>query len=295
MRTDQPRNAQPKKLKKESQFMVVAKRIIRNPTAAIGFIIFLVLLFLAIFAPILTPYKYTQMDMQSTFLGPSLKHPCGTDNLGRDILTRLLYGGRYSLSMGFISMLAAATAGVVIGALCGFYLGKFDFAVMRFLDIFQAIPGMLLTIAIAAALGAGFDKTIFALAISRIPAMARITRGSVMKVRQNEFIEAAEAIGCSHFRRIFLHVLPNSLAPVIVEITMGVATTVITLSSLSYIGLGVQPPIPEWGAMLSAAKGYIRTYPYMILFPGLFIAVTVLALNLAGDGLRDALDPKLKT
>jgi peptide/nickel transport system permease protein len=294
MKMAQIHKAQPAKLKKESQFMVVVKRIIRNPTAAAGFIIFLALVLLAIFAPILTPYNYTQMDMKSIFLGPSLTHPCGTDNLGRDIFTRLIYGGRYSLSMGFISMLAAATGGVIIGALCGFFLGKFDFAVMRFLDIFQAIPGMLLTIAISAALGAGFDKTIFALAIARVPAIARITRGSVMQVRQNEFIEAAEAIGCSHFRRIFLHVLPNSLAPVIVEITMGIANTVLTLSSLSYIGLGIQPPIPEWGAMLSAARGYIRTYPYMILFPGLFIATTVLSLNLAGDGLRDALDPKLK-
>ena len=153
---------------------------------------------------------------------------------------------------------------------------------------------MLLTITIAAALGAGFQNTILALAISRIPAIARITRGSVMKVRGNEYLEAAEAIGCSKFRIIFGHVLPNSLAPVIVQITMGIATTVIVLSSLSYIGLGIQPPIPEWGAMLSAAKAYIRTYPYMILFPGLFIATAVLALNLAGDGLRDALDPKLK-
>jgi peptide/nickel transport system permease protein len=196
--------------------------------------------------------------------------------------------------MGFISMIAAATVGVLLGALCGYIGGRFDFTVMRFLDIFQAIPGMLLTIAISAALGAGFDKTILALAISRIPAIARITRSSVMKVSGNEFLEAAEAIGCSNIRRIFVHVLPNSLAPVIVEITMGIASTVLVLASLSYIGLGIQPPTPEWGAMLSAAKGYIRTYPYMIFFPGVFIASTVLALNLAGDGLRDALDPKLK-
>ncbi len=274
--------------------MAVVKRIVRNPTAATGFAIFFALVFLAVFAPVLSPYKYTQMDMKSTFQGPSLRHLCGTDNLGRDIFTRLIYGGRYSLSMGFIAMFAAATGGVMLGSLCGYFMGRFDFAVMRFMDVFQAIPGMLLTIAISAALGAGFDKTILALAISRIPQITRITRSAVMKVRQNEFIEAAEAIGCSQFRRIFVHVLPNSLAPVIVEITMGIANTVLVLSSLSYIGLGVQPPTPEWGAMLSAAKGYIRTYPYMILFPGLFIATTVLALNLAGDGLRDALDPKLK-
>lgn len=284
----------PKKIKKESQFMSVVKRLMQNPSAVAGMVIFIVLALLAIFSPILTPYHYAEMNMSETFQGPSLRHLFGTDELGRDIFTRIIYGGRYSLSMGFIATLTAAFFGVIIGSFCGYYGGRFDNLVMRFLDIFQAIPGMLLTIAISAALGSGFDKTILALAISRIPALARITRSSVMKLRGNEFVEAAEAIGCSQLRRIFIHVLPNSLAPVIVEITMGIANTVLTLSSLSYIGLGIQPPIPEWGAMLSASKGFIRTYPYMIIFPGLFIAITVLALNLAGDGLRDALDPKLK-
>ncbi len=283
------------KIKKESQFMAIIKRLVHNPTASTGFVIFFILVLLAIFAPLVTPYKYTEMNMRETFQGPSWKHLCGTDNLGRDIFTRIIYGGRYSLSTSFIAMFAAATLGVLIGAFVGYFGGAFDNIVMRILDVFQAMPGMLLTIAIAAALGAGFDKTILALSIARIPRLARISRSSVMKVRGNEFLEAAEAIGCSHLRRIFVHVLPNSLAPVIVEVTMGVANTVLILSSLSYIGLGIQPPTPEWGAMLSAAKGYIRTYPYMILFPGLFIAITVLALNLAGDGLRDALDPKLKT
>ncbi len=286
--------AKPDKIKRESQFRAVVKRIVKNPTAATGFAIFFILVILAILAPVLTPYDYKQMNMRATYQGPSWAHLCGTDNLGRDIFTRLLYGGRYSLSMGFIAMFAAATGGVVIGAIAGYFGGKLDNAIMRFLDIFQAIPGMLLTIAIAAALGPGFDKTILALSIARIPQLTRITRSSVMKVRGNEFLEAAEAIGCSQFRRIFVHTLPNSLAPVIVEITMGIANTVLVLSSLSYIGLGIQPPTPEWGAMLSAGKAYLRTYPYMIIFPGIFIAITVLALNLAGDGLRDALDPRLK-
>ncbi len=282
------------KLKKESEFKVVIKRILSSPTATTGFVIFLILAFLAIFSPILTPYNYAEMNMKETFQTPNARHWFGTDELGRDILTRILYGGRYSLSMGFIAVFFSALVGVLIGSFCGYYGGRLDNYIMRFLDIFQAIPGMLLTIAISAALGAGFDKTILALSISRIPALARITRSSVMKVRGNEFLEAAEAIGCSQFRRIFVHVLPNSLAPVIVEITMGIANTVLILSSLSYIGLGIQPPTPEWGAMLSAAKRFIRTYPHMIMFPGIFIAITVLALNLAGDGLRDALDPKLK-
>lgn len=283
-----------KRKKKDSQFKVIMRRFLKNPSAMTGLIIFAILALLAIFAPILTPYGYAEMDMMSVFQGPSMKHPFGTDNLGRDILTRILFGGRYSLSLGFIAVIAAAIVGVVIGALTGYFGGQFDNIIMRLLDIFQAIPGMLLTIAISAALGSGFDKTILALSISRIPSLARITRSSVMKIRGNEYLEAAEAIGVSQFRRIFVHVLPNSLAPVIVEVTMGIANTVLTLSSLSYIGLGIQPPTPEWGAMLSAAKGYIRTYPYMIVFPGIFIAITVLALNLAGDGLRDAMDPKLK-
>ena len=283
-----------KKLKKEKQLFVIIKRLFQSPIATVGIIIFLVLALLAIFSPLMSPYNFAEINPAVRFLGPCMAHPCGTDNLGRDILTRILYGGRYSLSVGFIAVLVSAFFGVIIGSLCGYFGGRLDNYIMRFLDIFQAIPGMLLTIAIAAALGAGFNNTILALAVSHIPAMARITRSSVMKVRQNEFIEAAEAIGCNQFTRIFIHVLPNSLAPVLVQVTMEIANTILILSSLSYIGLGIQPPIPEWGAMLSAGRAYIRTYPYMIIFPGLFIAITVLALNLAGDGLRDALDPRLK-
>jgi peptide/nickel transport system permease protein len=234
------------------------------------------------------------MDIKSKFIFPCLQHLFGTDEIGRDILTRVLYGGRYSLSIGFIAIGSSCIVGSIIGAFCGYYGGMIDNIIMRFLDIFQALPGMLLTITISAALGTGFDKTILALAIGRIPGFARMMRSSIMNVRGNEFIEAAEAIGCGQLRRIFKHAVPNALAPVIVEMTMGIANCVLTLSSLSYIGLGVQPPTPEWGAMLSSAKAYIRSYPYMIIFPGIFIALTVLSLNLAGDGLRDALDPKLK-
>ncbi len=283
-----------KKLKKESQTMAVIKRILKNPTATVGFALFIALVLMAIFGPMVSPYNYAQMDMKSTFQFPSLKHPCGTDNLGRDLLTRIMFGARYSLSMGFAAVIFSAAVGIVLGACVGYFGGTFDNLVMRFLDIFQAIPGMLLTIAISTALGTGVGNTILAMSISRMPGLVRITRSAVMKIRGDEFLEAAEAIGCSHFRRIFVHTLPNSLAPVIVEVTMGVANTILALSSLSYVGLGVQPPIPEWGALLSGGKLYIRTYPYMIIFPGLIIAITVLALNLAGDGLRDALDPKLK-
>lgn len=283
-----------KKLKKESQFHAIFLRFITNKSALFGIIIFGILVLLAILSPYLTPYDYAKMDIKSKFISPCWEHWFGTDDIGRDILTRVLYGGRYSLSIGFIAIGSSCIVGSIIGAFCGYYGGAIDNIVMRFLDIFQALPGMLLTITISAALGAGFDKTILALAIGRIPGFARMMRSSIMNVRGNEFIEAAEAIGCSQLRRIFKHAVPNALAPVIVEMTMGIANCVLTLSSLSYIGLGVQPPTPEWGAMLSSAKAYIRSYPYMIIFPGIFIALTVLSLNLAGDGLRDALDPKLK-
>ncbi len=292
--TVKTKDAPVKKLKKESQFHAVFMRFIKNKSALTGIIIFAILVILAIISPYITGYSYTKLSAREKFQTPSAAHWFGTDEMGRDLLTRVLYGGRYSLSIGFLAIGSACIVGVVIGAFCGYFGGWVDMIVMRLLDIFQALPGMLLTITISAAFGAGFVNTILALAIGRIPGFARMMRSSIMKVRSSEYLEAAEAIGCSEMRRIFKHAVPNSLAPSIVELTMGIANCVLTLSSLSYIGLGVQPPIPEWGALLSAGKLYIRTYPHIILFPGLFIAITVLSLNLAGDGLRDALDPKLK-
>lgn len=287
-------SVQQKKMKKESAFHAVFVRLRQNKTAMFGIGLFFVMLILSILSPWITPYSYAEMDLSSAFQGPSMQHWFGTDNLGRDILTRILYGGRFSLTIGLISVLMAALVGVAFGSVAGFFGGRIDNLFMRFLDIFQAIPGMLLTIAISAALGSGFGNTIFALALSRIPEFARVIRGSVMKVRDMEYMEAAEAIGCSTFTRIVRYTLPNSIAPVIVSATMGIANTVLTLASLSYIGLGIRPPAPEWGAMLSQARGYVRSYPYMLIFPGICIAITVLALNMFGDGLRDALDPKLK-
>ena len=280
--------------RKQSASAAVLKRLRKNKTAMVGLIVFAILALSAVFAPMLTPYGYATMDLKIAFQGPSTAHWFGTDDLGRDILTRILYGGRYSLTIGIISVAFALVVGVIIGTIAGYFGGMADNLIMRFLDIFQSIPGLLLTIAISAALGSGFDKTVLALSISRIPAFARVLRASIMRVRDQEYLEAAESIGCGKFRMIMRYVLPNSLAPLIVEATMGVANTVLTAASLSYIGLGVQPPTPGWGAMLSGAKGYIRDYSYMLTFPGLFIALTVLCLNMLGDGLRDALDPKLK-
>lgn len=281
-------------LKKESNFKVVAGRLFSNKVAIAAGICLILVILLAVFSPWIAPYEYDVIDMSSMNQSPNLRHLFGTDNLGRDILSRLMYGGRYSLTISIIAVVCAVVIGMAVGAVAGFFGGTFDNVLMRILDIIQAIPDMILTIAISAALGSGFDKTVMALALSRIPAFARLLRINVLKVRTMEYVEAAEAIGCSKFRRIVKHIIPNSWTPLIVSGTMQVASVILSLAALSYIGLGIEQPLPEWGAMLSAARGYIREYPYQLIFPGCAIALCVLCLNLLGDGLRDALDPKLR-
>lgn len=283
-----------KRAKPSSELSAAMHRLGRNRTAMVGLTIFLILFALAVLAPWIMPYDYQSIDLQARFATPNAKHWFGCDEFGRDIFSRLLYGGRYSLTVGLLATGGALIVGVIMGSVAGFFGGWVDTILMRFLDIFQSIPGTLFTICVAAALGTGFDKTILALAITRSPGMARTLRASIMKTRNEEYVEAARATGCGTLRTIIRYVLPNSFSPLLVQTTMGVAQTMLTTASLSYIGLGIQPPTPEWGAMLSGAKNYIRDYPHMLLFPGLAIAITVLGLNMFGDGLRDALDPKLK-
>jgi len=281
-------------IKKQGNFAAVLHRLKKNKTAMAGLIIFIILAVIAIFSQWLMPYPYEQMDMTSMYSVPSITHWFGTDDLGRDILSRIMYGGRYSLSIGLLATSFSLVIGMAIGAVAGYFGGAVDNIIMRLMDIIQAVPGLLLTIAISAVLGSGFDKTIMALGLSNIPNYVRILRASIMSIRKMEYLEAAESIRCSKLRIIMRHALPNALSPVIVQATMGVANTVLTAASLSFIGLGVQPPTPEWGAMLSAGRNFIRDYPHMVMFPGIFIMITVLSLNMLGDGLRDALDPKLK-
>ncbi|HIR27335.1 MAG TPA: ABC transporter permease [Candidatus Choladousia intestinigallinarum] len=280
--------------KKEGQFSLVMKRLSKNKVAMAGLVIILILFLAAILAPYIIPYGYDAMNMAERFASPSLKHLCGTDEMGRDIFSRLLYGGRASLSLGFLATIISTLVGMFIGSLVGYFGGVVDTVVMRFVDILQAIPGILLAIAISACLGSGFVNTIIALSIGGVPMTVRLLRGSIMGVRKMEYLEAAQTINCSVPRLIIKHILPNSISPIIVSVTMGIGNTILMAASLSYIGLGVQPPTPEWGAMLSAARTYMRDYPHMVLFPGLAIAIVVLSLNMLGDGLRDALDPKLK-
>lgn len=280
--------------KKESQFGAVMKRLSKNKTAMFGLIILVILVLMAIFAPLIAPYDYDAMDFKAMHQPPSAEHWFGTDEIGRDIFSRCVYGARYSLSLGFLSVLLSALVGVIIGALAGYMGGRTDNILMRLFDIFQSIPGMLLGVVISTTLGSGFFNTVLAMAISNIPMSVRLLRGQVMSIRKLEYLEAAEALDCSKFRIITRYVLPNSYAPLLVSATMGIGNSIMGAAGLSYIGLGIQPPTAEWGAMLTAAKGFLRDYPNELIFPGLFILLTVLAFNLFGDGLRDALDPKLK-
>ena len=280
--------------KKQNQFVVVFKRLLENPGAIIGMIVFLILLLACIFAPLLTPYDYDAMDVIHANLGPSWEHPCGTDTLGRDILCRLLYGGRYSLQMGIYATLIALVVGLVLGAISGFFGGAVDEVIMRLCDILQSIPGQVLNVAIACALGAGFRNCIIALSVGGVAGVARMLRANILSIREMDYIQAATITNCSTTKTIVKHLLPNAISPTIVQTTMAVGNTITMAAGLAYLGLGVQAPMPEWGTMLSDGRVYLRAYPWQCIFPGLLIMITVLALNLFGDGLRDALDPKLK-
>jgi peptide/nickel transport system permease protein len=279
---------------KESPFVGVLKRLRKNRAAMLGLYIFVFEVAVAILSRWIIPYGYEAMDLKNMLAGPSLKHFFGTDELGRDVFSRIVYGMQYSLSIGIFAVVVAAALGIAIGSIAGYFGGWVDNIIMRVLDIIQAVPGLLLTIALSAVLGSGFDKAILALGIGNVPGYARLLRASILNIRRMEYLEAAEVINCGRLRLIVKHLLPNSISPMIVQGTMGVAGAILVAASLSFIGLGVRPPTPEWGAMLAAGRSYIRDYPHLVIFPGVSIMITVLALNILGDGLRDALDPKLK-
>lgn len=270
------------------------RRLVRNRAAVIGMIWLAILILAAVFAPLLTQYDYASQNLQEAYMKPCAQHILGTDHLGRDMFSRLVYGGRISLVLGIVCVAISWAVAGPIGAVAGFYGGRVDNLLMRFIDLFQAIPGFLLSVSIAAALGSGMFNCMIAVGIGSIPPCARLLRGAILPIQNMEYIEAARSIRASDARIIFKHVLPNVLAPVIVSITMSIAGALLMSASLSFIGLGVQPPSPEWGAMLASARGYLRKHAYMAIVPGLAIFSTTLALNLIGDGLRDALDPRLR-
>ena len=294
MKTAEQQDTAIHEIKKRSMTGEVLSRLVRNKGAVIGFIIILIVVVACVLAPVIAPYHYDDQDISRKFLEPCADFIMGTDNLGRDIFSRLLYGGRISLQVGFIATGISALFGITLGAISGYYGGKIDNVIMRVLDIFMAIPNLLLAIAISASLGTGIASAMIAVGVSSIPQFARIVRGPILSVKGQEYIEAATAIDASDMRIIFRHLLPNVLSPIIVQITLGVANSIIAAGSLSLLSLGLQPPQPEWGAMLSASRVYIVDHSYMVTFPGLAIALLVISLNLFGDGLRDAMDPRLK-
>ncbi|MFW5994393.1 MAG: ABC transporter permease [Halanaerobiaceae bacterium] len=270
----------------------VLKRLLFNKKAIAGGILLLIIALSAIFAPSLTPHSPIDQSMMNRLEPPSSEHLLGTDNYGRDIFTRILYGGRLSLSIGFISVGIAVLVGCTLGIMAGFYGGKIDNVIMRFIDIMLALPGILLALAIIAALGASLNNLMIAVGISYIPVFARLMRSSVLSVIEKDYIAAARGIGGNDLHIIFKHVIPNSINPIVVQATLAMAGSILSAAGLSFLGLGAQPPTPEWGSMIASTRQFIRISHYPVTFSGLAIVITVLSLNLFGDGLRDALDPK---
>lgn len=282
--------------KKRSMALEIWRRLRKNKMAMLGLVILVMLALTAIFADVIADYdtKIIAQDIKNRLQGPSMEHWCGTDEFGRDIFARLVHGSRVSLVVGLISVSISLLMGGALGAIAGYYGGRVDNVIMRIMDIFLAVPSILLAMTIVAALGTSLINVMLAIGVSGIPGYARIVRASVMSIKDQEFVEASRAIGAKSPTTIFREILPNCLAPIIVQATLSVAGAILSTASLSFIGLGVQPPSPEWGAMLSGGRNYLRDALHLTLFPGLAIVITILALNLLGDGLRDALDPRLK-
>jgi peptide/nickel transport system permease protein len=280
--------------KKKSIWLDVWRRLRKNKAAMVGLGIVILLFLVAIFADVIAPFTYFEQDLRNRFALPSAVHWFGTDEFGRDIFSRVVHGSRISLRVGFITIMFSVALGGLLGSLAGFYGGLIDNIIMRFTDVILAIPNILLAIAVVAALGNDLNMIMVAVGIGSMPQYARILRASVLTLRDQEFVEAARAGGANDFRLITKHIIPNALAPIIVQATLGVAGAILTVAALSFIGIGLSPPTPEWGAMLSSGRHFIRDYTHLTTFPGLAIMIVILGLNMFGDGLRDALDPKLK-
>ncbi len=277
---------------KQSKIKEILQLLISNKAALVGLIIIILLILIAIFGKYLMPYNPYEGELSQSLQPPSSVHLFGTDEQGRDILSRIIDGTKISLRVGVTSVAIALSLGTVFGAISGYYGGKVDMIIMRFMDIILAFPSLLLAIAFMSALGRGIDKAVIAISIVTIPEYARIVRGCVLSVKENEYVQSAKAIGNGDLAIIFKHILPNVISPIIVRATLGISTAILETSALGFLGLGVQPPFAEWGSMLGSGRGYFYNAPHIILFPGFAITLTVLAFNLFGDGLRDALDPK---
>lgn len=280
--------------KKQTQLSVVWGRLKRNPVAMASLALVVIIILLAAFSEVITPYDYTKQDLTNRFAMPSWEHLFGTDNLGRDLFARVLVGGKISLLVGLMAIAFASIVGCFLGATAGYYGGTYELVVMKLMDILMAIPQFLLAVSVSAALGSGVFNTALAVGIASIPRFVRMMRAEVLTVKGKEFVESARSSGARDGRIIWKHIVPNALSSTIINITLCIPGAILAISSLSFIGLGVQPPTPEWGSILSAGRQYIRDFWPMVVFPGVAIMLTVIGFNLFGDGLRDAMDPKLK-
>ena len=278
----------------ESWFKIFVRRFSRNKLAVVAAFVILLFILIAIFAPLICPYDYAAQDLKNGFMHPCREHLFGTDRHGRDVFSRVIYGTRYSLTIGIVSVFCAAAIGVVFGAVSGYYGGTVDTLLMRFLDIYQSVPMLLMAMALSASLGPGIRNAMIAIIVTTAPLYARFTRSSFMEARERDYVEAARATNASDLEIMFRHIFPNVLSPLIVQISLNIGYTIIFAATLSFIGLGAQPPTPEWGALISYGRDYMRDHSYLIFCPGVVMLICVLAFNLFGDGCRDALDPRLK-
>lgn len=281
--------------KKKSVLADFWKKLKQSKTAMFGLILFVIIVLMAILGPLIIPYESAiAQDAGSRLLPPSTEHWFGTDNYGRDIFCRIVHGAKYSLSIGLIAVLLGVSAGCILGTVAGYYGGIVDNTIMRVTDCIVCIPSTLLALTIVAALGGGLEKVLIALIIANIPVYTRVIRSTILNVTEQDYIQAAKASGTPDWLIIFKHVLPNAIGVIIVQATMTFGDVIITASTMSFLGLGIQPPTPEWGSMLSEGKNFMLNSTSIMFFPGAFILLTALALNLLGDGLRDALDPRLR-
>ncbi|MDQ0300787.1 peptide/nickel transport system permease protein [Salibacterium salarium] len=276
-------------------FKNIVKRLKKNKAAMVGGFLILLFVITAFVGPYLVPFSAGEQVLVNKLQGPSAEHWFGTDHLGRDIFSRIIHGMSITLYIGFFSVVIGAIVGVIFGIISGYFGGKIDTLIMRAMDILLAFPGILLALGVVTILGPSLNNVIIAVGVFSVPSFARIVRGSTLSVKELEYIDAVRALGASDFRIIVRHVLPNVFSPIIVQATLRIATAILTAAGLSFLGLGAQPPKPEWGAMLSDGRNYIFDAGHVALFPGLAIVIVVLAFNIFGDGLRDALDPKMKS
>jgi peptide/nickel transport system permease protein len=275
-----------------SPWRTIGRRLYANRMSMVGLFLILFMIAMALLAPLIAPADPIDMTLDDQFQAPSRAHLLGTDDFGRDILSRIIYGSRLSLKVGLISVSISLVFGALVGLVSGYFGGWIDIVIQRFIEIMLAFPELILALAIMAILGPSLRNAMIAIGIASIPVYTRVTRGEVLSLREKEYVEAARASGASHARLIFRHILPNTMSPLMVIATLGIAGAILTASGLSFIGLGAQPPSPEWGAMLASGREYLRHQWWIATFPGIFIALTVLGFNLFGDGLRDALDPR---